>query len=235
MNEDTTEDDIQEITAHIAEDDPKVGLMLLDVLLELRAGNKYRALARVEQFRGKAKDVAADAALEAKGVASDVNSENLVVLSELDDEEIRKLFAPDKFQEWMLFPHKEQKRIAEKDSERPVVLTGVSGSGKTCVLVHRARYLARKYPGERILLLTLNRSLCRLLQNLVQALCSPEELKTIQVLAFYDYFEQWPVILVRTVTWSSYARFRSTIWRVGISEEPLIWWIKRPLRGNMIP
>lgn len=162
LNESSTEDDIQEITEHIAEGDPEVGIMLLDVLLELRAGNKYGALTRIEQFRGKAKDVASDPVLEAKAVESEVNSENLVVLSELDDEEIRKLFAPDKFQEWMLFPHKEQKRIAEKDSEKPVVLTGVSGSGKTCVLVHRARYLARKYPGERILLLTLNRSLCRL-------------------------------------------------------------------------
>ena len=173
-----------------SESDSEVGLLLLDLFLELRAGNKYRALARIEQFRGKAKDVATDPALEAKGVESDVNSESLVVLSELDDEEIRKLFAPDKFQEWMLFPHTEQRRIAEKDSDKPVVLTGVSGSGKTCVLVHRARYLARKYPGERILLLTLNRSLCRLLQNLVLALCTAEEAKTIQVLAFYDYFEQ---------------------------------------------
>jgi superfamily I DNA/RNA helicase len=190
LNENSTEDDIQEITRHIAESDAETGVMLLDVLLELRAGNKYRALARIEQFRGKATDVAADPALEAKALQSQVNSENLVVLSELEDEEIRKLFAPDKFQEWMLFPHKEQKRIAEKDSDKPVVLMGVSGSGKTCVLVHRARYLARKYPGERILLLTLNRSLCRLLHNLVQALCSPEELKTIQVLAFYDYFEK---------------------------------------------
>jgi superfamily I DNA/RNA helicase len=190
LNENSTEDDIQEITGHIEESNPEIGLMLLDVLLELRGGNKYRALARIEQFRGKAKDVATDPVLETKAVESAVNSENLVVLSELDDAEIRKLFAPDKFQEWMLFPHKEQKRIAEKDSDKPVVLTGVSGSGKTCVLVHRARYLARKYPGERILLLTLNRSLCRLLQNLVQALCTPEESKTIQVLAFYDYFEQ---------------------------------------------
>ncbi len=190
LDENTSEDDIQEITAHIAEDDPEVGFMLLDVLLELRAGNKYRALARIEQFRGNAKDVATDPALEATALESEVNSENLVVLSELDDDEIRKLFAPDKFQEWMLFPHQEQKRIAEKDSEKPVVLTGVSGSGKTCVLVHRARFLAGKYPGERILLLTLNRSLSRLLENLVQALCSPEELKNIQVLAFYDYFEQ---------------------------------------------
>ena len=190
LNENSTEDDIQELTGHIAEFDPETGYLLLDVLLEMRAGNKQGALARIEQFRGNAHDVATDPALETKGVESAVNSENLVVLSELDDEEIRKLFAPDRFQEWMLFPHKEQKRIAEKDSEKPVVLTGVSGSGKTCVLVHRARYLARKYPGERILLLTLNRSLCRLLQNLVQALCSPEEMKTIQVLAFYDYFEQ---------------------------------------------
>jgi len=190
LNENSSEDDIQEITGHIAESDPEIGCMLLDVFLELRAGNKKGALARIEQFRGKAKDVATDSALETTAVESIVNSENLVVLSELDDEEIRKLFAPDRFQEWMLFPHKEQKRIAEKDSEKPLVLTGVSGSGKTCVLVHRARYLARKYPGERILLLTLNRSLCRLLQNLVQALCTPEELKSIQVLAFYDYFER---------------------------------------------
>ncbi len=190
LNEGSTEDDIQEITGHIAESDPEIGLMLLDVLLELRAGNKYRALARIEQFRGKAKDVATDPELESKAVESVVNSENLVVLSELDDEEIRKLFAPDKFQDWMLFPHEEQKRIAEMELEKPVVLTGVSGSGKTCVLVHRARFLARAYPGERILLLTLNRSLCRLLQNLLEALCTAEELKSIQVMAFYDYFEK---------------------------------------------
>ena len=53
--------------------------------------------------------MAVDPELEAKAVGSKVNSENLVVLSELEDEEIRKLFAPDKFQEWMLFPHEEQK------------------------------------------------------------------------------------------------------------------------------
>jgi len=190
LNETSTEDDIMEITAHIGESDPEVGLMLLDVLLELRAGSRYRALTRIEQFRGKAKDVATVPSLEANAVESVVNSENLLVLSELDDEEIRKLFAPDKFQEWMLFPHKEQKRVAERESEKPLVLTGVSGSGKTCVLVHRARYLARKYPGERILLLTLNRSLSRLLDNLVKALCTPGELRNVHVMAFYDYFEQ---------------------------------------------
>ena len=189
LDENSTEDDIEELTAHIAEQDPEVGMMLLDVLLELRSGNKYRASARVEQFRGNAIDVADAADLESEAVHSPNNSEDLIVLSELNDEEIKRLFEPDKFQEWMLFPHKEQKRIAEKDSERPVVLTGVSGSGKTCVLVHRARYLARKYPGERILVVTLNRSLSRLIDNLTQVLCTPDELKNISVMAFYDYFE----------------------------------------------
>jgi hypothetical protein len=113
LDENSTEDNIQDITAHIAEDDPDVGLLLLDVLLEFRAGNKYRAMARVEQFCGRAKDVATDPVLETEAVKSVVNSENLVVLSELDDEEVRKLFEPDKFQDWMLFPHQEQKRIAQ--------------------------------------------------------------------------------------------------------------------------
>ena len=62
------------------------------------------------------------------------------------------------FQEWMVYLHPDQKRVAETDFDRPVVLTGVSGSGKTCVLIHRARYLAKKYPTERIGILTLNRS-----------------------------------------------------------------------------
>lgn len=190
LDENSAEDDIQEIAALIAASDQDAGNMLLDVFLELRAGKKSSALARIEEFRGKAKDVATDSALEAAAVASGVNSDNVLVLSELQDDEILKLFAPDKFQDWMLFLNKEQKRIAEMDSEDPMVLVGVSGSGKTCVLVHRARYLARKYPGERILILTLNRSLSRLLQNLVEALCTAEELKTIQVCAFYDYFEK---------------------------------------------
>jgi hypothetical protein len=51
LNESTTEDDIQEITAHIADSQPETGCMLLDVLLEMRAGNRPGALARIEQSR----------------------------------------------------------------------------------------------------------------------------------------------------------------------------------------
>ena len=42
LNESSAEDDIQDITAHIAERDLETGLLLLDVLLELRAETPWR-------------------------------------------------------------------------------------------------------------------------------------------------------------------------------------------------
>ena len=137
LNENSTDTEIEEIAVHIAESDPKIGYLLLDILLELRAGNKGAALARIDEYRGQAKDLATDAGLEVRAIASEVNSDKALVLTGLSEEEIKKLFAPDRFQDWMLFPHPEQKRIAEKDFDRPTVLTGVSGSGKTCVVVRR--------------------------------------------------------------------------------------------------
>ncbi|RYD84950.1 MAG: hypothetical protein EOP84_04010, partial [Verrucomicrobiaceae bacterium] len=107
---------------------------------------------------------------------------------DLSKEELDRLLDPVNFQEWMLFLHPDQKGLAEGTYDRPVVLKGVSGSGKTCILVHRARHLARKYPGERIGILTLSKSLAGLLQNLVARLCSEEERKNIEVLAFYEVF-----------------------------------------------
>lgn len=75
--------------------------------------------------------------------------------------------------DWMLYLHPEQKKIAVADINGASRLRGVSGSGKTCVLVHRARYLAKKY-GEPILIVTLTESMRRLLESLVISLCGAE-------------------------------------------------------------
>lgn len=190
LNESSTDSDIEELTAHIAEIDQEIGAFLFDVILELRQGNLSAAIGRVDQFRGEAKDITTDPDLESGAIGDRINSDKAILLGDLTEEEIKKLFEPDKFDEWMLFPHPDQKRIARKDYEKPTVLTGVSGSGKTCVLVHRARYLAQKYPDERILVLTLSRSLSKLIQNLLESLCSGKERKNIRVQAFYDYFAQ---------------------------------------------
>lgn len=84
-----------------------------------------------------------------------------------------QLFARGTLAEWMLYLHPEQKQVAERELRGPSRLRGVSGSGKTCVLVHRARALVKRY-GQPIMLVTLTESMRKLLERLVDDLCGVE-------------------------------------------------------------
>lgn len=92
--------------------------------------------------------------------------------------------------DWMLFLHPEQKIVCERDFRGPARLKGVSGSGKTSVLVHRARRLAKKY-AQPVLLLTLTESMRKLLERLADDLCGAErsliETKTMGMLVKENY------------------------------------------------
>lgn len=170
--------------------DPELRSCLSDVFGLVRTGDLAAAQARVDLLNGVAipeEDREEDQSPE---VDPEINSENLVDLVGLSTEEWEKLLDPSRFQDWMLFLHPDQKRIVEEDFEKPAILTGVSGSGKTCVLVHRAKRLAGLYPDSKIGILTLNRSLAKLIDNLVGELCPRAIRSRIEVLAFYDYFQQ---------------------------------------------
>lgn len=186
LNENSSEAEIDEVLEAVAGDDLRS--FLKDVLRLTVAGDIAGANARIALRQGEACPVVDAPALADDAISSGANSEEIVILNEIDPGELDRLLDPKRFQDWMLFLHPEQKKVVEANYERPVVLTGVSGSGKTCILVHRARYLARKYPGERIGVLTLNRSLAVLLKNLVRELCLDGEDASIEVMAFYDYF-----------------------------------------------
>lgn len=77
------------------------------------------------------------------------------------------------WEDWMLFLNQKQKEWAIKDLNGPARLCGVSGSGKTCVMLHRARFLAKKYK-EPVAIITLTISMKRLLENLLNRLCGVE-------------------------------------------------------------
>src|SRR5690606_20475214 len=91
-------------------------------------------------------------------------------------EGLRRFMRSARYRDWMLFMHPDQDRLVEEDYEGPAKLVGVSGSGKTCVVVRRAVRLAEKHDREHILVLTLNRALAQLIDELVTA-CSPEEVR----------------------------------------------------------
>ena len=95
-----------------------------------------------------------------------------IELRDLSKEEWNNLLSRE-WVDWMLFLHPDQKEIVDKDFNGPSRLLGVSGSGKTCVLVHRALYLAKKYK-EPVLITTINHSLAELLKGLVNQLIELE-------------------------------------------------------------
>lgn len=104
----------------------------------------------------------------ADAMSSPINSEIFVTW-----EESNSLPDNSSWADWLLFLHPEQKAISVKDFKGPSRLRGVSGSGKTCVMLHRARFLAKKYK-KPILLVTLTESMRKLLDALIKELCGVE-------------------------------------------------------------
>lgn len=186
LDETSPELEIRDTLEMVADSD--VRAFLLDIINMVRAGDHAGAEARLRLRLGTAIPVEDAGSFAQDAAGSGANSDQALVINALSKEELDRLLDPKHFQDWMLFLHPDQKTLAESEFDRPVVLTGVSGSGKTCILVHRARHLARKYPGQKIGILTLSRTLRGLLQNLVNLLLTEEERRNVTVHAFYDVF-----------------------------------------------
>ena len=86
------------------------------------------------------------------------------------DEELRRVIEGGSLDAWRVFLHPEQRVYVERDANGPYRLSGGAGTGKSVVLLHRARRLAQAEPMSRVLLTTfttnlaheLGRSLARL-------------------------------------------------------------------------
>ena len=82
-----------------------------------------------------------------------------------DNEELRRAIEDGDFAAWRVFLHPEQRRYVERSWNGPFRLSGGAGTGKTVVLLHRARRLARSAPDARIVLTTFNRTLAEALHR----------------------------------------------------------------------
>jgi len=107
----------------------------------------------------------------APAMLATANSESFITFDDAGD--LSAFFEAKSLADWMLFLHPEQKKVAERNFRGPARLRGVSGIGKTCVLVHRARYVAKKYR-QPVLLMTLTESMRKLLEQLADDLCGVE-------------------------------------------------------------
>lgn len=173
-------EELKKVQPHEAE-------LCLVVINYLRGGQCESAQAAVDLFLGVALETTDVVPLTGEMLRAEANQGRFVVINDLNDEEVARLHDPLRFREWMVFLHPGQRRVADEDFNGPALLTGVTGSGKTCVLVHRARRLAQFFSKDRILILTLNQSLARLIEILVSDLCLGDEKGRIEVKAFHDY------------------------------------------------
>lgn len=69
------------------------------------------------------------------------------------------------FAQWRVFLHPQQRAYAVRSRNGAFRLSGGAGTGKTVVLLHRARHLARKDPNARIVLTTFGKTLAQTLEN----------------------------------------------------------------------
>lgn len=76
-----------------------------------------------------------------------------------DDDELRRAIESGTFAAWRVFLHPQQRRYVDKNYRGPFRLSGGAGTGKTVVLLHRARRLARQDPDARVILTTYTRNL----------------------------------------------------------------------------
>ena len=80
---------------------------------------------------------------------------------------MKKLSTTSTFADWFLFTHPDQQEIVDYDFTGPTKLSGISGSGKTCIVIKRAIRIANENTEANILLVTLNPSLAKLIEKLV--------------------------------------------------------------------
>lgn len=87
-----------------------------------------------------------------------------------DDDELRAAVENPDITAWRIFLHPTQRDYTTRDFSGSFRLTGGAGTGKTVVLLHRARNLHRRNPDARIVLTTFNRTLADALSRQLKTL-----------------------------------------------------------------
>jgi len=87
-----------------------------------------------------------------------------------DNADLRAAIENPDFAAWRIFLHPEQRNYTTHRANGAFRLTGGAGTGKTVVLLHRARELQRRNPGARIVLTTFNQTLAQSLAEQLRIL-----------------------------------------------------------------
>lgn len=177
-----TEEEIFDLSCQIK--DEEVQNVIFDVFIHLKSDDVDKAKKRIDLYANKSFELDN---IPPESLESYDAGEGLVDFEQFEPDFIEHMMKTTNYQQWMLFMHPEQIKIVERDFNGPAKLSGVSGSGKTCVIIKRAINLAKKYPNEKILVLTLNISLGRFINDLMNFACPENNRDQIIVTSFWEF------------------------------------------------
>ena len=155
-----TDADLDAFKAHLPED-------AADVLVGLAAGmDLASAMADIsQQAKVDTEDFAA-------ALAKPTSQRKFRVVE--DDAELAAML-DQPLEQWRVFLHPTQQILVQKGASGPMRILGGAGTGKTVVLLHRARHLARSADGkDRIFVTTYTRNLTDDLRGSLRQLCGDE-------------------------------------------------------------
>lgn len=157
--------------------------LIYDTFDLLRGGQVNEAKARVDLHKGNVNPVGLVSSAQIDNATS---GDEVVMNADVDPVLFDHFVKTATFQKWMVYLHPAQREFVKRDFNGPARLSGVSGSGKTSVLIHRAIRLSREYPEQRILVLTLNRALAKLIRDLAATANGETAPKNLEVLSFWE-------------------------------------------------
>jgi hypothetical protein len=87
-------------------------------------------------------------------------------------------------EQWRVFLHPTQRRLATRSVNGPSRILGGAGTGKTVLAMHRAKHLASNLVGDdrRLLFTTFTTNLALDIEDGLKSICSPEQMQRIEII-----------------------------------------------------
>lgn len=115
-----------------------------------------------------------------------MNSDKIIKInSEID---LDKIFS-DSMENWRIFIHPSQKKIAERPIGGTFLINGSAGTGKTVVLLHRIKFILKNYPNHKILLLTFSSNLTLEIKDLLFKLIE-DKISSVKITNLYEFVKE---------------------------------------------
>ena len=156
------------------------------ILCAMKNGDMENAVKQLNLLGKKIKEIELLDDAEILNIQDGEQIKEIKIGSPEYSERVKRIIESPNYQDWMLFMHPEQQKIVDKDFFGSALLSGVSGSGKTCIVVQRAIRLAMT-TSSKVLVLTLNPGLARLISEILDYSSGDANIRSlVEVKSFFD-------------------------------------------------